>query len=387
MSKPKAQVRKAKYVPQEYRDPTRDYQKEAETLMWTDENGKPISRIDLINYDTSNRTIFEPTPNSQFNQPQVNHYDKAFINQEKRKQKAIQERQATRDAVSSALDFVPIIGDIKGGYEGILQPLQQGNYLTAGIGAGMMLLPNIIEKPLKLVGKGVRNIILNVATNRKISNESLKKARRMSYYDNIFTLDDVDGTDINLIDVPISGESYFRAETRRSPEKDFLKYDDDESYFISYGLPWVEHQHAPVIYEFPLNTLGHLPASNSKGMIREGTNVVLLGRNALRENSFQRTGIVNDPIYEKYFGHSRFGNIDRLTINGRYDNNPEYFKLHQGNQTVISGNKLKDILQNSEYKIWQRDENGNLYYKIFTPYYNDAKKLSYGTEILNILGK
>ena len=33
MSKPKAQVRKAKYVPQEYRDPTRDYQKEAETLM------------------------------------------------------------------------------------------------------------------------------------------------------------------------------------------------------------------------------------------------------------------------------------------------------------------------------------------------------------------
>lgn len=33
MSKPKAQVRKAKYVPQEYRDPTRDYEKEAETLI------------------------------------------------------------------------------------------------------------------------------------------------------------------------------------------------------------------------------------------------------------------------------------------------------------------------------------------------------------------
>lgn len=163
MSKPKAQVRKAKYVPREYRDPTRDYQKEAETLMWTDENGKPISRIDLINYDTSDRTIFEPTSNSQFDQPQVNHYDEAFINQEKRKQKAIQERQATRDAVSSALDFVPIIGDIKGGYEGILQPLQQGNYLTAGIGAGMMLLPNIIEKPLKIIGSPIKRFVKDVA--------------------------------------------------------------------------------------------------------------------------------------------------------------------------------------------------------------------------------
>lgn len=365
MSKPKAQVRRAKYVPQEYRDPTRDYEKEAETLIWTDQNGKPLSRADLINYDTSDRTIFEPT----LNQPQVDHFDEAFINQEKRKQKAIEERQTNRDVVSTALDFVPIVGDIKGAYEDIISPLQQGNYSTAGIGAGMMFVPNFIEKPLKLAGKGVRNIILNVASNRKISNEALEKARRISYYDDTSALQDIGGTDINLIHVPISGESYFRAETRRSPQKDFLKYDDNESYFISYGLPWVEHQDAPVIYEFPLNTLGHLPASNSKGIIREGTDVVLLGRNALRENSFIRTGIVNDPSYEKYFGQSRFGNIDRPTINGRYDSNPEYFRLHQGNQTVISGKKLKDILQNSEYKIWQRDENGNLYYKIFIPYH------------------
>lgn len=165
MSKPKAQVRRAKYVPREYRDPTRDYQKEAETLIWTDENGRPISRIDLINYDTSDRTIFEPTPNSQFNQPQVNHYDEAFINQEKRKQKAIQERQATRDAVSSALDFVPIVGDVKGGYEDIVQPLQQGDYMQAGIGAGLMLVPNIIEKPLKYVSKFGKDVISKMLKN------------------------------------------------------------------------------------------------------------------------------------------------------------------------------------------------------------------------------
>lgn len=188
MSKPKAQVRKAKYVPQEYRDPTRDYQKEAETLMWTDENGKPISRVDLINYDTSDRTIFEPTSNSQFDQPQVNHYDKSFINQEKRKQKAIQKRQATRDAVSSALDFVPIVGDIKGVYEGILQPLQQGNYLTAGIGAGMMLLPNIIEKPLKSVGKGIKkglsvfdNIKLKIPIDENTYYRTLHNNERDNY--------------------------------------------------------------------------------------------------------------------------------------------------------------------------------------------------------------
>lgn len=81
MSKPKAQVRKAKYVPREYRDPTRDYQKEAETLIWTDEKGRPISRIDLINYDTSDRTIFEPTPNSYFNQTQLDKADQEEIRQ------------------------------------------------------------------------------------------------------------------------------------------------------------------------------------------------------------------------------------------------------------------------------------------------------------------
>ena len=157
MSKPKAQVRRAKYVPQEYRDPTRDYEKEAETLIWTDEKGRPISRVDLLNYDTSDRTIFEPTSNSQFNQPQVDHFDEAFINQEKRKQKALEERQTAKDIVSTALDIVPIVGDIKGGYEDIILPLQQGNYLTAGIGAGLMFVPNFIEKPLKWIKKLIPN--------------------------------------------------------------------------------------------------------------------------------------------------------------------------------------------------------------------------------------
>ena len=156
MSKPKAQVRKAKHVPQEYRDPTRDYQKEAETLMWTDENGRPISRVDLINYDTSDRTVFEPS-NIQ-SSPQSDYYDLSFLNDEKRKQKAQETIQNNKAVVSSVLDFVPIVGDIKGGYEGILQPLQQGNYLTAGLGIGMLFLPNFIEKPLKWVGKGAKYI-------------------------------------------------------------------------------------------------------------------------------------------------------------------------------------------------------------------------------------
>lgn len=156
--KKQAWVRYFRDIPEEFRDPRVNYEKEKNTKIWTDEYGRPINRADLINYDTSKRLLFAPTPNSQFDQPQVNHYNEAFINQEKRKQKAIQERQTTRDVVSSALDFVPIVGDIKGGYEGILQPLQQGNYLTAGLGAGMLLLPNFIEKPFKWVGKGAKKL-------------------------------------------------------------------------------------------------------------------------------------------------------------------------------------------------------------------------------------
>lgn len=59
-----------------------------------------------------------------------------------------------KDAVS----FVPYVGDALDLYD-IGDDLNKGNYLSAGIGIGALLLPNIIEKPLKMIFRKGKNLI------------------------------------------------------------------------------------------------------------------------------------------------------------------------------------------------------------------------------------
>ena len=49
---------------------------------------------------------------------------------------------------NTAASFMPVLGDAIQGAEAV-EAVKQGDYLTAGLLGGMMLLPNIIEKPLK----------------------------------------------------------------------------------------------------------------------------------------------------------------------------------------------------------------------------------------------
>lgn len=58
--------------------------------------------------------------------------------------------------------YIPILGDVMDGYK-ILEDLTKEKYLNAGIGTGLFLLPNIIEKPIKLVGKSVKNKALQLS--------------------------------------------------------------------------------------------------------------------------------------------------------------------------------------------------------------------------------
>lgn len=53
--------------------------------------------------------------------------------------------------------LLPVVGDALDVAD-IKQDIQDKSYLSAGIGAGMLLLPNIIEKPLKYIGKGIKSI-------------------------------------------------------------------------------------------------------------------------------------------------------------------------------------------------------------------------------------
>lgn len=54
--------------------------------------------------------------------------------------------------------LLPVVGDALDVMD-IRQNIQDKSYLNAGIGAGMLLLPNFIEKPLKFLGKGFKSLL------------------------------------------------------------------------------------------------------------------------------------------------------------------------------------------------------------------------------------
>lgn len=87
---------------------------------------------------------------------------------------ALQDRVATRTDYkalnpTNILEYTPVIGDALDAAN-IINDASNKNYLSAGIGAGMFLLPNIIEKPLK----GLKTI--PIALSHNISNNNLRNS-------------------------------------------------------------------------------------------------------------------------------------------------------------------------------------------------------------------
>lgn len=75
-----------------------------------------------------------------------------------------------------AIGFVPYVGDALDAKD-IVSNLNDGNYKEAGIGAAMLLLPNILEKPLKYAYKSVKNlskVSRNLSKSRNIREASEK---------------------------------------------------------------------------------------------------------------------------------------------------------------------------------------------------------------------
>jgi hypothetical protein len=66
------------------------------------------------------------------------------------------------EVMGTIADFTPVVGDVKQGLEAA-NDLRKGNYKEAAIGAGLLLLPNVLEKPLKYAGKKALNFLLNKA--------------------------------------------------------------------------------------------------------------------------------------------------------------------------------------------------------------------------------
>lgn len=95
-----------------------------------------------------------------------------------------------------AAGFIPYVGDALD-VKDIGDNLDKGNYTEAGLGAAMLLLPNVIEKPLKMAKKGIYEL-LNYGNdwliNPRQTIKSIKehrytplmtKAEKKEYLDNI----------------------------------------------------------------------------------------------------------------------------------------------------------------------------------------------------------
>lgn len=90
-------------------------------------------------------------------------------------------RQKIEDANENAktmfretMGIVPFVGE---GLDllDVYKETQQGNYLNAGIGAGLMALPNVIEKPLKYIGKGVKKLFnKTIKSSKDINTKNLQ---------------------------------------------------------------------------------------------------------------------------------------------------------------------------------------------------------------------
>lgn len=63
------------------------------------------------------------------------------------------------NTISEGLRYTPVVGDVMDGLEAY-EEAKTGNLTKAGVLAGLTLLPNALEKPVKAVGKGLKNLRL-----------------------------------------------------------------------------------------------------------------------------------------------------------------------------------------------------------------------------------
>ena len=76
---------------------------------------------------------------------------------------------------TDALSYLPIVGDVMDSYN-IGKDFYNGDLQAGAIGLGMMLLPNLIEKPLKSIGKVIRNL-----TERSVKSANHVKGNNINY--------------------------------------------------------------------------------------------------------------------------------------------------------------------------------------------------------------
>ena len=98
--------------------------------------------------------LLNPSESTRINSPYI-------------KEKALKPTQKVDPDRTGIEEFIPFIGDASD-VVNVGNDINAGNYGQAALGAGLLLLPNAIEKPLKVGWKAAKNKIIQVALNNVI---------------------------------------------------------------------------------------------------------------------------------------------------------------------------------------------------------------------------
>lgn len=105
------------------------------------QNGKPI-KVDKSLLQHTDPRLLNPSESTRINNPYI-------------KEKALKPTQKVDPERFEIESMIPFIGDAAD-INNVSSDFSSGNYGAAALGAGLLLLPNVIEKPLKAVGKVVK---------------------------------------------------------------------------------------------------------------------------------------------------------------------------------------------------------------------------------------
>ena len=299
-------------------------------------------------------------------------YDElANLNYGAQRQSQIQKRE---EGLKELVYNAPVTGDALSLYD-IGKDVYEGNYGKAALGAGLLFVPNAVERSLKYAYNIWRNFILSSLFNPKVTQNRLdliNKSLRNREWNNFLA--------------QINGDNYYRLQqsTKRTTTPSNREKD---KFFISYATPWEEfatgsmgnltpdgdfpefmdyfdlHSGNKVLYEFPQKSFGELKATNSKGIYGDESVIDVGNKHRYYGNhSSGRRGFVRvmSDDQAKLLDMSPYiiGNIDRPKLsNGMYDINPYYENVYLGNQTVVTSDELNRALSKS-HKEYYPTENG-----------------------------
>lgn len=159
-AKPKAYGRRVKDIPQEYRISEIDYNKHANDVIYVDAGGKPIEGNPRETHDVSNVTWYTPQTKSAIYDDNEQQIAKSEQKRVERISKEEQTNQNIKDNTRTLADFTPVLG-VALQAKDVYNTLRSGNRQEAGILLASLLVPNIIEKPLKYAGKAIYKGIKN----------------------------------------------------------------------------------------------------------------------------------------------------------------------------------------------------------------------------------